>query len=435
MTRVFLFLQGCSCRFFPALGRALADRGYGVYRINMSGGDWYFWRDWNAIDYPGAPEDFGSFVDAKIRSDGITDIVLYNDCRPLHRLAIEAARRRGCRIWVFEEGYLRPYWITLEEGGVNGYSPMLRDAKHVYVPMEGRDTDESLYTPTSSALFWRVIYDFCWQGWNYLLRLRYPSYRTHRPFPIWAEYATWALRLAKLPASRRRAKRVIRELTRSGADYYVFPMQLDSDSQVVVHSDFAGMEEALGRIIGSFAAHAPADARLVVKLHPLDNGWVDFRSRTSDVASRCGAADRVVFIDGGNLDTLVDGSQGIVTLNSTVGLSALKRGKPVVCLAKAVFNLRGLTFQDGLDRFWTEKTPPNMTLLRGFLAYLKQRALIVGDFYTSEGVALAVTNAIDRFERDEVPKVDRRTEEEWISPADTSVAERRSRASAVRAVS
>src|SRR5690606_7245586 len=98
MTRVFLFLQGCSCRFFPALGRALADRGYGVYRINMSGGDWYFWRDWNAIDYPGAPEDFGSFVDAKIRSDGITDIVLYNDCRPLHRLAIEAARRRGCRI-------------------------------------------------------------------------------------------------------------------------------------------------------------------------------------------------------------------------------------------------------------------------------------------------------------------------------------------------
>ena len=436
MKRVFLFLQGSSCHFFPALGKALAERGYGVRRINASGGDWYFWRDWNAVDYKGDPADFGAFVKSKIQSDGVTDIVLYNDCRPLHRFGIEAARSRGCRVWVFEEGYLRPYWLTLEEGGVNGHSSLIHEAgRSCFEAIEDRDNDnEILYTPTSSALFWRVLYDFQWQGWNYLLHFRYPRYKTHRPFPIWAEYATWAMRLAKLPLSRRRAAETIAGLVRSEASYYVFPMQLESDSQVVAHSDFSGMEQALESAIQSFANHAPNGTQFVVKLHPMDNGWINFRRITGELAARYGVADRVVYIDGGNLDTLIDGSQGIVTLNSTVGLSALKRGKPVICLAKAVFNLPGLTFQGGLDSFWVEKSPPDNALLRGFLAYLMKHALIVGDFYTSEGVALAVTNAIDRFER--LGPEDTRLDQDGGEPqASAHDGERRLSVSAMRSVS
>src|SRR5438105_14866683 len=42
--RSFLFLQGLATRFFERLGRALADRGYAVHRVNFNGGDRAFWR-------------------------------------------------------------------------------------------------------------------------------------------------------------------------------------------------------------------------------------------------------------------------------------------------------------------------------------------------------------------------------------------------------
>jgi capsular polysaccharide export protein len=51
---------------------------------------------------------------------GITDLVVYGDTRPIHATAIAQARRRGITVHVFEEGYLRPYWVTYERGGANG---------------------------------------------------------------------------------------------------------------------------------------------------------------------------------------------------------------------------------------------------------------------------------------------------------------------------
>ena len=41
--------------------------------------------------------------------------------------AIRIATMRGLTVHVFEEGYLRPNWVTLEQGGVNNNSAMLRD--------------------------------------------------------------------------------------------------------------------------------------------------------------------------------------------------------------------------------------------------------------------------------------------------------------------
>ena len=32
---------------------------------------------------------------------------------------------RGLRIHVFEEGYMRPYWVTYERGGTNGHSRLM----------------------------------------------------------------------------------------------------------------------------------------------------------------------------------------------------------------------------------------------------------------------------------------------------------------------
>ncbi len=397
MSRKFLFLQGNSSHFFRALGGALAESGYGVSRINMSGGDWYFWGNWNAVDFKGAPARLGDFVRDHVVANSITDIVLHNDCRPGHRSAIDAVRDLGCRIWVFEEGYMRPHWLTLEEGGINGHSPLMNSMAVHLESANDNAGEESDFVSLPSGMKRRVIYDFQWQIWNYLLLLRYPRFRTHRPFPIWAEYATWLKRLAVLPFRKRQARKTVSQLVSQGQRYFVFPMQLDTDSQVKVHSPFAGMTEALEEVIGSFAAYAQKNDRLVVKAHPLDNGWVNFRRRTQAIAQRHGVLVRVDFIDGGDLNLLLRHAQGAVILNSTVGLTALEAGCPLICLGKAIFDLPGLTFKGELRAFWQSPTRPDPAHFSAFLRYLRRESLINGDYYTDQGMGLAIRNAIARF--------------------------------------
>ena len=91
--RVFLFLQGPASRFFGTLGAALAGRGHGVRRINFHGGDQAFWPLPGSISYRGADRDWPAFVEATIVEEGVTDIILFGDCRPRHRAAVKVAEQ------------------------------------------------------------------------------------------------------------------------------------------------------------------------------------------------------------------------------------------------------------------------------------------------------------------------------------------------------
>ena len=65
------------------------------------------------------------------------------------------------------------------------------------------------------------------------------------------------------------------------------------------------MQPALAEVIASFARHAPKEAVLVVKGHPLDNGLNNWGVRTLDYAQAVGAADRVRFLDVADINPLV----------------------------------------------------------------------------------------------------------------------------------
>jgi capsular polysaccharide export protein len=114
--RRFLFLQGLPTRFFHRLGAALTRRGHAVHKVNFNGGDRLFWRIPGAIDYRGTLETWPGVLTELLDTHDITDIVLFGDCRPLHRVAIRLAAHRAIAVHVFEEGYLRPSWITHELG-------------------------------------------------------------------------------------------------------------------------------------------------------------------------------------------------------------------------------------------------------------------------------------------------------------------------------
>ena len=394
--RSFLFLQGLASWFFDRLGQALAERGHAVHRVNFNGGDRLFWRQPGAVDYRRRLDDWPAFLDRLLVDKQITDVILFGDCRPVHRLAIPVARARSARVHVVEEAYLRPGWISFEEGGVNANSPLPR------APAWYREQAASLppwqNSPAPPESFARrAAEDVMYTAARLATAAWYPHYRTHRTRHPLIEYAGWIGRIAGRRRAERDAATTIATLRGSGGPVFVFPLQLDGDYQIR-NSPLGGIRPAIEHVVASFARHAPPVARLLVKSHPLDDGLVDWARVVRQVAAQRAVAERVIVIDGGAIEAVLDHARAVVTINSTVGMTALARGVPVIALGHAIYDLPGLTFQGALDDFWRATTPPDAQLYDALRRVLAARSMIPGGFFSEPGLQLAVAAAVNRLE-------------------------------------
>ena len=154
-----------------------------------------------------------------------------------------------------------------------------------------------------------------------------------------------------------------------------------------------------GRVRRSLAGiDWPADARLVVKEHPLDNWVRDWNQEARDVATRCGVADRVDYLAWGDIEAIAQGALGMVTINSTSGTLGLAKGVPVIVLGHAVYDIPDITCQNGLDDFWQRPVPPDAATFAAFRRVLIDRCLIPGGFFSEAALARVIQHAIARFE-------------------------------------
>src|SRR5690625_591542 len=300
--RHILFLQGPASPFFSRLGAALEARGHRVGKINFNLGDRLFWRG-RATAYRGRFSRWQNYLERCLDEEAVTGLILFGDCRAYHRTAVELARARGIAVHVFEEGYLRPDWVTMEKGGVNGFSSLPTTASEVR-RLSNELLEMAPPVKTGPSLRNRVTRDIFYNLSCILGRAFYPFYRHHRPWPLLLEYASWMKRISMMRLEKARSKAALARLATSEPGFFLFPLQLDSDFQIRVHSDLQSMEEALRVIIPSFAAHAPATDHLVVKAHPLDNGLVNRRRQCQSIARAAGVEDRVIFIECGSLARL-----------------------------------------------------------------------------------------------------------------------------------
>lgn len=390
--REFLFLQGPPGPFFRDLAEALKESGAGVHRINLSGGDLYDWRD-GAVNYRGTMRGWPMFVDNFLRANRITDLVLFGDCRPMHNIALRLAQLRMVHIHVFEEGYIRPDWMTLERDGVNGHSPMERDPELILAAAKWLPEVPKL--PPITADFRRRARDSYWHYHHVVFdRWRFPFYTTHRQGSIALDAAGWALKFMRSGRRRRQAEATLEEL--GDRDFFLFPLQLSGDYQIRTHSPFGSMVIGVEYVLESFARFSAPDAILLVKEHPLDSGYRNWRRTIKRMARRLGVADRVFHIDGGDLETLAASASGMVCVNSTSGTLALEAGLPVVVLGEAVYDVPGVTHQGGLDRFWRAPERPDRQLYDAFKRLLHARCLVRGGLASKSGLEVLVRNSAER---------------------------------------
>ncbi|KAA0019041.1 capsular biosynthesis protein [Salinicola corii] len=398
----FLLLQGVCSPFFDRLGARLREAGHSVIKVNFTVGDSVYWRQKNTYAYRGQAKDIPEYLSGIWDRHEITDQIVFGDRRPVHRRAILAARRRGIRNHVFEEGYFRPFWVTLEREGVNAHSLLPRDpdwyrAAGERLPSAGR--------PQSfpNQFHMRARHDVLYHLAGVANPFLHPHYRNHALVTAPVEYAGFVLRKMRMPYLKRRDKQRVEALMASRRPFYLLPLQLKSDAQVRYHSDYKNMQEVIGKVAASFAYHAPRDALLVIKNHPLDMGLAQYARLIKVLTHEYDLGDRLVYLEGGSLEALLKHASGLVTVNSTAGNVSLGFGCPTHALASPIYDMAGLTHQGKLDDFWHNTPAPEAGLFRAYRRTVAQTVQINGGFYCRPGIELASENALQALQRDRSP--------------------------------
>lgn len=408
-SRSFLLLQGVASPFFYQLETALIEANQSCLKVNFCGGDLlsgpFFSKPKNHINYQGSLDDLATFYSRLFDQHKITDIALFGDTRPIHLDAIRLAKQRNIHIHVFEEGYFRPNWVTLDNGGVNANSKVFQASKNRAIwflkkdNANGSDYDYDKHIQkTGGSILVRAWHDIRFHLASFILKRKFPHYKNHRPDSPFAEYCGFLCRMPLVNLYyNRRCDQDIEKLLGSQSPYYLLPLQLQADSQIRKHSPFESISEVIETTLKSFAKNAPKNAKLVIKLHPLDPWFINYKKIIKQQITVLRLdKKRVIYLEAGNLGNLLDNCQGTVLVNSTVGTSALGANCPVIALGSAIFDIDGLTFQGSLDDFWLQKKPPNKGLFNAFRQYYIKQTQINGSFYNQQGIALAVAGSVDK---------------------------------------
>ncbi|GAA6163011.1 capsular biosynthesis protein [Pelagimonas sp. KU-00592-HH] len=395
--RVFLFLQGPHGPFFNGLAKMLRRSGAKVWRVGFNAGDRVFWPDCNSyIPYTDArenwPDRFTSLVDEK----QATDVVLYGDVRAIHAQAIEIAKKKNIRIHVFEEGYLRPYWVTYERNGSNGNSRLMdMTIPEMKKALEGSDADTPLPPGHWGDMRQHVFYGALYHWFVMFANRTYRNFRSHRDLSVAKEFRLYLRRLLLMPAHAIERRIATRRIKNGGFPYHLVLLQLEHDSSFQQHSPFNTMTEFLDLVITNFAQHAPGHHHLVFKAHPLEDGRVPVRLELDRLAKAHGIRDRVHYVRGGKLARLLAETRSAVTVNSTAAQQVLWRGIPLKIFGKAVYSQPEFISDQPLSEFFSGATRPDNRAYKTYRRFLLETSQVAGGFYSARGRRQLMRHVVD----------------------------------------
>ena len=377
-----LLLQGPLGPFFKNLARSMTAAGAEVHKVNFNGGDFLFYPK-NALAFTGKMPDWPTFLEGLLERLQIDVIVLFGDCRPLHRAAREIANRRFIKVGVFEEGYIRPNYVTFEQFGVNGYSQLEREPQFLNTqPLKVRHKEIQVGNTFWYAALWAALYYLAAD----LGRPFFRHYVHHRPLCV-SELMPWLRAGIRKWVYARKEHGLLQALTGPlSKQFYLVPLQISTDSQILQHSEFNSVAEFIEETVESFALHAPHETLLAIKHHPLDRGYHDYAALIRDLGEKYRLGGRLLYLHDQHLPTLFDHMRGAVVINSTVGFSALAHDGAVKTCGRAIYDLPGLTYQGSLNRFWSDATnfSPDRGLAERFRAHVIEQTQLEGSFYKGD---------------------------------------------------
>lgn len=403
--RVFLFLQGPHGPFFYRLRRMLRQAGSEVWRVGFNAGDRAFWHDRKSyIRYQQRQEDWLAFFRTLILEKSITDIVLYGDTRRIHAEAVAEAKAKGLTVHVFEEGYMRPYWVTYERDGSNGNSRLMKmSVTQMQAALAQSDMEAPLPPAHWGDMRQHIFYGALYHWFVMFLNGAYKEFRPHRDMTVTQEFRLYVKRLLLMPLLWLDRIRATRRIHLGGFPYHLALLQLEHDSAFQMHSPFKTMADFLEVVLTGFAKGAPGHHHLVIKTHPLEDGRAPLKKEVARLAKDLGISDRIHFVGGGKLAQLLNDARSAVTVNSTAGQQVLWRGIPIKTFGKAVYAKPEFVSDQPLADFFGAPTRPDSTCYQDFRRYLLETSQVPGGFYSTRARRQLLRHVVDMMLNSEDP--------------------------------
>ena len=386
-------LQGPVGGFFGFLCSKLAASGYDVVKFQFNFADQLLQRAPGAKCFRGDLAEWEQHLARLCIEKRPQAILFFGDRRPVHIVACEVAEKYGIPAFSFEEGYLRPDFVTLEAEGNNARSPIM--SQPLVLPAEEtarriRRVGRAFERMAWGATLYFVVKHF---GSGF-----YPFYKHHRERPLVVETLRWMRNLRRKVLLSRKDGALCRAMAKNhDRKFFVVALQVHDDLQAVHHGCGWTQERLIEQAIASFARHAPRETRLLIRHHPMDRGHRSYALLVAETAATHGVGDRTSLLFNGSGPQLLEHAAGFITVNSTMALSAMYHHCPVYALGDAFYKIDGLVSpgvdEAGLDAFWTAPQPVDAALYRRFREYLLQNSQINGSYYLPgfyEGIVRAV---------------------------------------------
>jgi len=377
-----LFLMGPLGTFFARFANDLKKQGVPITKVMFPLYEFGFNKH-QCLSYRGCMEAYPAFLQQILLEKGIHHVFMYGDFIDPHRLAIDVInvlngrpeREFDIDAWVFELGYIRPNFITLERERVNARSSLNLPASFY----DSLPQVNSIRTNYEKPGFrWRKV----WKIPTFIQHALtdYPIIQGPHKLQPRPSYLLYQVRgLFRKYLYRFTEKRVHSKM-QDGHPYILVPLQVSSDSQVSLGSQYSGMEPFIEELIASFAENHLPGSRLIFKHHPRDRGYNHYGSFIRMTARQYGIENRILYFHDGSLGPILKHAMAVITINSTVGLQALYHGIPTKVMGKTYYNLPGITDQQDLAHFWKNPTASNRDLFFKFYDYLLNTTQLQGNF-------------------------------------------------------
>lgn len=306
------------------------------------------------------------FLRNYLSSDKIELVTMHNDLRWQHALAIKVCKEMGVKYLVTERGIFRPDTTTIDFLGVNGYSGLPKD-KEYYKSYKVQEKKLKSYkvsrltnleTNIRFALF--IILNKIGDILELNSKIKNKSYSL--------------LKYVKLFIKQKFSKKVNQNTTLP-KKYIFIPLQVNTDTQILIHSDFKDMQAFISFVEKEFYT-LDSNVALVFKIHPMEKGIVNYKF------------DNKSYVVDSDTNVLIKNSECVVTINSTVGFEAMQEYKNVLVLGEAFFKIDCISvcsskksFIHDLTRILSGKVERDDEAIEAFVQYLKYEYQVNGNLF------------------------------------------------------
>ena len=390
-----VLLQGPVGPFFKHLQRTLEDAGFSCWRISFNAGDRLFAPRRNRIDFRGGVLLWELWFHNFLREHSIDFVVLFGCSRPFHVIARRIADEAGAKVLSLEEGYIRPGFVTIEPGGNNSHSPV---AGHL--PPDNFQPDHVVAPRDFHGFRSMCLYGSIYYTVRTMFSLPSERHQFHRRFSAIPEAFAWIRNLLRKFANRSSDFLTIETLLEHYEhQYFLVVLQVAADAQLGPSARGWSTPKLIREVVTSFAQTAPKDCRLAFKIHPLQRGHENERELILREAESHGIADRVHVCSTGSVGLITRHAAGVITINSSSGLSAIHHGVPLLVVGEALYANDALATcargKPDFDAFWKSRKVASADLRHRYLAWIREKCLKPGDFYARSGMSAASVGVLE----------------------------------------